>query len=121
MPAELLASERFARLMERLREQFDYILIDAPPVLLVTDPLLLAFSADGIVLVVRAGVTTRPVMKRLQTALQRPNVKALGYVLNGLRDNSEGYGYGYGYRDSAKSEYFENGPHAGENNGHRLA
>jgi capsular exopolysaccharide synthesis family protein len=123
MPAELLGSERFARLMERLREQFDYVLIDAPPALLVTDPLLLAFSADGIVLVVRAGVTTRPVVKRLQTALQKPNVKVLGYVLNGLRDDSEGYGYGYGYGygDNAKSRYFENGSRAGENNGHHLA
>jgi Mrp family chromosome partitioning ATPase len=121
MPAELISSERFARLMERLREQFDYILIDAPPVLLVTDPLLLAFSADGIVLVVRAGVTTRPVVKRLQTALQKPNIKALGYVLNGLRDDSEGYGYGYGYGDNSKSEYFENGSQAGGNHGHHLA
>jgi polysaccharide biosynthesis transport protein len=109
MPAELLASERFARLMEQMREKFDYIVIDAPPVLLVTDPLLLAFAADGVVLVVRAGVTTKAVMKRLRTALHKPNVKALGYVLNGLRDNSEGYGYGYGYGDSAKSGYFDNG------------
>ena len=113
MPAELLASERFARLMERLREQFDYVLIDAPPVLLVTDPLLLALSVDGIVLVVRAGATTKAVMQRLRTALQKPNVRALGYVLNGLRDDSEGYGYGYGYGDNAKSGYFENGPQLG--------
>ena len=104
MPAELLASEHFERLIERMREQFDYILIDAPPVLLVTDPLLLASSVDGIVLVVRAGVTTRPVMKRLRVALQKPNVKALGYVLNGLRDDSEGYGYGYG--TDSKNAYF---------------
>jgi capsular exopolysaccharide synthesis family protein len=121
MPAELLSSERFARLIERMREQFDYILIDAPPVLLVTDPLLLAFSADGIVLVVRAGVTTKPIMKRLQTALQKPNVKALGYVLNGLRDDSEGYRYGYGYGDDMKSGYFENGSSAGGNNGYHPA
>jgi succinoglycan biosynthesis transport protein ExoP len=121
MPAELLASDRFGRLIQQVREKFDYILIDAPPVLLVTDPLILAFAVDGIVLVVRAGVTTKLVMKRLRAALQKPNVKALGYVLNGLRDHSEGYGYGYGYGDNAKSEYFENGPHAGEKNGHHLA
>lgn len=112
MPAELLASERFSRLIEQMREQFDYILIDAPPVLLVTDPLLLALNADGIVLVVRAGVTTKPVMKRMRTALQKPNVKALGYVINGLRDGSGGYGYGYGYGDE-KSGYFDNGLQAG--------
>jgi Mrp family chromosome partitioning ATPase len=121
MPAELLASERFARLIEQVREKFDYVLIDAPPVLLVTDPLLLAFAADGIVLVVRAGVTTKPVIKRLRSALQKPNVKPLGYVLNGLRDESEGYGYGYGYGDSAKTRYFENRSRTGEKNGHRLA
>jgi succinoglycan biosynthesis transport protein ExoP len=107
MPAELLSSERFVRLIDQLRGQFDYILIDAPPVLLVTDPLLLASSADGIVLVARAGVTTRPIMKRLRIALQKPNVKVLGYVLNGLRDDSEGYRYGY--RDDSKNGYFENG------------
>ena len=121
MPAELLASDRFGRLIEQVREKFDYILIDAPPVLLVTDPLILAFAADGIVVVVRAGVTTKPVMKRLRAALQKPNVKALGYVLNGLRDDSEGYGYGYGYGDNTKRGYFENDLHAGENNGHHLA
>jgi len=121
MPAELLASERFSRLIEQVREKFDYVLIDAPPVLLVTDPLLLAFAADGIVLVVRAGVTTKPVMKRLRSALQKPNVKALGYVLNSLRDDSKGYGYGYGYEENAKSRYFENGSPAGGNNGHHLA
>jgi capsular exopolysaccharide synthesis family protein len=121
MPAELLASERFAQLIEMLREQFDYILIDAPPVLLVSDPLLLAMSVDGVVLVVRAGVTTKPVMKRLRIALQKPNVKALGYVLNGLRDDSEGYGYGYGYGDNTKRGYFERGSKNGSNNGYHPA
>lgn len=121
MPAELLASERFARLMEHVREKFDYILIDAPPVLLVSDPLLLAFAADGVVLVVRAGVTTKPVMKRLRAALRKPNVKALGYVLNGLRDNAERYGYGYSYEDDSNGRYFENGSHAGDGDGHQLA
>ena len=121
MPAELLASERFARLIEHMREKFDYILIDAPPVLLVTDPLLLAFAADGIVLVVRAGVTTKDVMKRLRIALHKPNVNPLGYVLNGLRDDSEGYGYGYGYGYNSNGGYFENGSRGEENNGHRFA
>jgi len=121
MPAELLASERFARLMDQLREQFDYVLIDAPPVLLVTDPLLLASSVDGIVLVVRSGVTTKNVMKRLRTVLQKPNVKALGYVLNGLRNDSERYGYGYGYGEKVKSGYFEDGSKTGVNNGHYTA
>ena len=120
MPAELLASERFSRLIEQVREKFDYAVIDAPPVLLVTDPLLLAFAADGIVLVVRAGVTTKTVMKRLRAAVQKHNVKTLGYVLNGLRDDSEGYGYGYGYGDDAKNRYFDNGPRTEENNGYHL-
>jgi succinoglycan biosynthesis transport protein ExoP len=121
MPAELLASDRFGRLIQQVREKFDYVIIDAPPVLLVTDPIILAFAADGIVVVVRAGVTTKPVMKRLRAALQKPNVKALGYVLNGLRDDSERYGYGYSYGDNTNRGYFENGLHAGENNGHHLA
>jgi Mrp family chromosome partitioning ATPase len=76
---------------------------------------------DGIVLVVRAGVTTKPVMKRLRAALRKPNVKALGYVLNGVREDSEAYGYGYGYGDNDKSGYFENGSRVGENNGYHLA
>ena len=119
MPAELLASDNFARLIEQMREQFDYILIDAPPVLLVTDPLLLASSVDGIVLVVRAGVTTRPVMKRLRIALQKPNVKALGYVVNGLRDASEGYGYSYGA--SSQDGYFKNDTQMEGDDGSHLA
>jgi succinoglycan biosynthesis transport protein ExoP len=121
MPAELLGSERFARLIGQLRGQFDYVLIDAPPVLLVSDPLLLAVSVDGVVLVVRAGVATKPVMKRLRIALQKPNVRALGYVLNGLRDDSERYGYGYAYGDDSKHGYFEAGSTTGGNNGYRPA
>ncbi len=107
-PAELLGSVQFRDLITRFRSEYDFIFIDTPPVLLVTDPLLIAGSADGIVVVTRAGATTRHVLTALGSALSKPNLRVFGYILNGMDATQSGYGYGYGYGYGSNAYYEEN-------------
>jgi receptor protein-tyrosine kinase len=94
-PSELLGSKRFSDLMADLRTQFDYIILDAPPVILVTDPVVAAAAADGVVAVVRASKTRKPELKQMWISLNRPTVKVLGFVVNDFHRGLQSYGYGY--------------------------
>ena len=107
-PAELLGSQRFSRLIDQVRSEYDYVLIDAPPTFLVADPLLIAPATDGIVVVMREGRTTRQAVRALILALSKPKVHLLGYIINDLNSKSQQYGYGYGYGDG--SGYYEESP-----------
>ena len=99
-PAELLQSERMAQMLIELRTQYDLILIDAPPLLPVTDAAVLASQSDGAIVVLRHGRTTRDQLDtsfdRLASAQSRP----IGVIVNmapAPRRSRSGYGYGYGY------------------------
>jgi succinoglycan biosynthesis transport protein ExoP len=93
MPAELLGSSRFLELLRELEAAYDYVLIDTPPLLLVTDPLLLAPMVEGIVLVTRAGRDTKPALKSAISMLNKPQIHVLGYVINGASMMSTYYRY----------------------------
>lgn len=97
-PAELVKSEAMHALIERLREKYAYVLIDAPPLLPVTDASLLAAASDGVILVTRYGDTKQT---ELQTAVRRLDSvdgEIVGTVLNmAPASDVDGYGYGYGY------------------------
>lgn len=98
-PSELLQSAAMRDLMTELREHYDMVLIDSPPLLPVTDAALLAAQADGLVAVVRHGKTRRD---QLQHALERVgqvDAKCAGIVVNLAPTKKIGraYGYGYGY------------------------
>jgi capsular exopolysaccharide synthesis family protein len=93
MPAELLGSSRFTELLRELEAAYDYVLIDTPPLLLVTDPLLLAPMVEGIVLVTRAGRDTKPALKSAISMLNKPQIHVLGYVINGASMMSTYYRY----------------------------
>jgi capsular exopolysaccharide synthesis family protein len=80
-PADLIASQRMEAVMAFLAEQADHIVFDAPPVLAVTDALLLAARADGLLLVLKAGTTRRDHALRAKQALERANVRILGVAL----------------------------------------
>ncbi|HYE74819.1 MAG TPA: CpsD/CapB family tyrosine-protein kinase [Blastocatellia bacterium] len=99
-PTELLSRERLGELLNELRQYFDYILIDAPPVVPFADARLLANHADAIIMVVRAGLAGHSTIERAIEAL--PSSRILGVVLNGADQVSEVgyygyYGYGYNY------------------------
>jgi capsular exopolysaccharide synthesis family protein len=97
-PAELIGSDRMAELIKELSERFEHIIIDSPPVLLVTDGTILAGLADGVVLVAESGKTHRAGLMRTRAILENASARILGVVLNKLDMQREGYyGYGYGY------------------------
>lgn len=110
-PSELLASDTFAKLLEQLKEQYDYIIIDTPPINVVSDALPVAKQSDGVVLMVRSGRATYPELDKALSSLQLIGAKVLGTVLNGADARAKtygrysyrkyGYSYGYGKTDSA--------------------
>jgi capsular exopolysaccharide synthesis family protein len=81
-PADLLGSQRMKELLEQLRQEYDMILIDAPPVLAVTDPQLLATFVDGVLLVIRAGKVKREDAKKAMTLLDYVEANVIGSVFN---------------------------------------
>jgi tyrosine-protein kinase len=98
-PAELLSGSSAGEVFTTLRERFDLVLIDSPPVLPVTDAVVLSKTADATLLVVAAGQTTRAALRRAAERLNQVSAAVLGIVLNEVtKQHGYGYGYGYGYR-----------------------
>lgn len=97
-PAELLQSQAMHELLGELRGRYDAVVIDAPPLLPVTDAALLAAQTDGALLVVRHGKTTRDQLHGAHDRLAGVGANILGVVLNMVPTARRGgYGYGYGY------------------------
>ncbi len=103
-PAELLTSPRFKELLDELREQYDYVIIDTPPLLVVTDPCAVAPRVDGVLMTMRVIKNGRPIAERARDILLSLGAKPLGIVVNGVSMSGptgygygSGYGYGYGY------------------------
>ncbi|GAA0967965.1 Tyrosine-protein kinase YwqD [Nocardioides aquaticus] len=98
-PSELLQSQAMAELVTDLRERFDIVLLDAPPLLPVTDSALLAAQVDGLLLVTRHGKTTRDQLAHALDRLAQVDAKPVGVVINmaPAKKSARGYGYGYGY------------------------
>jgi tyrosine-protein kinase Etk/Wzc len=95
-PAELLGSQRMGQLIAKLREEFDVVVIDTPPVVAVTDALLLSHSADATILVARADVTRVDAMLRAMDSIERSGAGLLGVVLNNF-NVANAYGSYYKY------------------------
>ena len=95
-PSELMHTKRFADVINGLKERYDKILFDAPPVGAVTDPVILGTQVDGAVLIVKTGKTPRVQVQHALRALQDANVRLLGLVLNDMDINTKKYGYYYG-------------------------
>ena len=101
-PAELLSSAAASELVQRLRSEFEFVVIDSPPLLSVADSRILATQVDGVVLVVKGHSTPREVVRDARTLLAGSNGRILGVTINDLDLAREGYGrygtYRYGYR-----------------------
>ncbi|WP_171185447.1 polysaccharide biosynthesis tyrosine autokinase [Alienimonas chondri] len=115
-PAELLSSQAFEDFVEVLRHKFDFVVLDSPPVLAVSDPAAIAPSADGVVLVTRLSKRTRRKVQESLDTLDRAGANLLGLVVNAVDSSGEyvrevesgyygGYGYGYG---RTKGSYYSN-------------
>jgi capsular exopolysaccharide synthesis family protein len=99
-PSELLGSETMSRTIRQLEEMFDYVIIDAPPVLPVTDATVLSTITGGVVLVVGCGVVNREQLSRALTSVKAVNGNILGLVVNRIPTrgaNAESYYYSEGY------------------------
>jgi polysaccharide biosynthesis transport protein len=105
MPAELLGSTEMTQLVAGLRAEYDFILIDTPPVLTVTDAAVLVSVSDGVVLILRYGQTSRNVVARASEILLRSGAHLFGVVLNAVDLKSSDYAeyYGRAYNDYYQS------------------
>ncbi len=118
-PAELLGSKAMLALLKSAGELYDYILIDSPPILSVTDGVILAREADAVVLVVRHGKSSRHIIRRARDLLIRADAPITGIVLNAVDLNSSEYqgyygeaGYHYAGVDASAWESQDSGKKA---------
>lgn len=95
-PSEMLSSKAMTTLLDALKKNFDYIILDTPPVQAVTDSQILATKADGAILVVRAERTKKDSVQNAISLLKKVNANIIGTVLNGLDNSRNKYYYYYG-------------------------
>jgi polysaccharide biosynthesis transport protein len=101
-PVELLGSEKMGQLLVRLEEVFDYVVIDSPPLLSVSDAFVVAPHADGVILIVWSGKTRRESLRLAKEKLDLMNVPTFGVVINRVNLKELGYNYSnyyYPYSD----------------------
>jgi succinoglycan biosynthesis transport protein ExoP len=107
-PAELISSDKMRKMLAELADRYDHILIDSPPLMNVTDPVILSTMVDGVMLVVSWGKSTREVAQRVRMELTSVGAKIFGVVLNNVDLRREGYDDYYYYR------YYSYGQHRDE-------
>lgn len=96
-PTELLHGERFKELIGKMRKQFDYILIDCPPIDIVADTQIIEENADRTIFVIRAGLLDRDMLYELEDIYEEKRLKNISLILNGTYASQGRYGYRYGY------------------------
>lgn len=102
-PGEFVASEGVAQALDELSSQYDFVLVDTPPLLVVSDAVVLSRRVDAAVVVVRLNLTDREMLAELAAALRNCPCAMLGYVTTGS-ESYEGYGYGYGYAPGPENQ-----------------
>ncbi len=104
-PTELLLNGRFEALLEQLKDEYDYIIVDTAPMILVTDTFLIADLADCTLYVTRSGYTEKALIEFVNNNVSAGKIKNAGFVLNDVDKDYFGYGnkYGYGYKAEDKS------------------
>src|SRR5260221_5043605 len=103
-PSELLASDRMKQLIHEVRNKFAYIIFSSTTVMAVTDSIVLAASADGVVLCVHGGQTPRELVQRAADKLRQSNIPVLGAILNNLDLQQYGYSFKRSYYDYYDTE-----------------
>lgn len=96
-PTELLESERFDNLISSLRSEFDYIILDCPPLNMMADARIIEKSMDRTIFVIRVGLFERPMLVDLEKIIKSKELKNIGIVLNGSDAKAGKYGSKYGY------------------------
>lgn len=101
-PSELLGSEQMKNVLQRAKEQYDYVLIDTPPVMPVTDALIVSRFVDGMILVIASAEVKVEMARDVKNQLVNAGANILGVVLNKVRSEHHGYGYYYGSKEAEK-------------------
>lgn len=96
-PVALISSPRLPVLLSQLKEKYDYILLDCPPITVAADALLMGINANGILVVARPNVLTRPAANKLKDAIKQSGQNVLGLVINGVQQNNLKEMYYYKY------------------------
>lgn len=96
-PAELLGNKYFKTLIKQLRQAYDYVIIDTPPIGMVIDAAIIAEECDGIVMVVASGEISYKLVQKTKSQLDKANCKILGVVLNKVPMGKSGYYGHYGH------------------------
>jgi len=101
-PSELLGSNKCRMLIEQLKSIYDYIILDAPPLLAVTDAQILTTLSDGTLIVAFHGLTKKDELMKAKDLLEKVNGNILGVVLNGIPEDDTNYYY-YSYEEKKRS------------------
>jgi succinoglycan biosynthesis transport protein ExoP len=111
-PSELLGSAKMEEMMSSLVDQFDFLILDTPPVMMVTDAIVLASRVNGVILVVKPSVTRRTELHHVIDQLKQVNARLLGVVLNDVDVGRARYRYYRRYYTSSKYKYYKGYYHA---------
>lgn len=102
-PSELFSTDNFSSFLNEVKDKFDYVIIDTPPINLVSDALVIAQKCDGLILIARANITTYEAFRRTLSSTNELNINVLGVIINGY-ESEKSYKYGkygrysrYGY------------------------
>ena len=108
-PTELLTNGRYRILLEQLKPDYDYIIVDTAPLMLVTDTFLFADLADATVYVTRSGHTEKALIDFANKNINAGKIKNVGFVLNDVDKHNFGYGnkYGYGYNNAEEKGFWK--------------
>jgi len=107
-PSELLVTTQFDELIEELKKEYEYIILDTPPIGLVTDAMILLKMADVGLIVTRANYSKKSFINNIERFSSEHKLTNLGFILNGMESNKrQGYGYGYGYGYGSGKGYYE--------------
>ncbi|WP_028828656.1 CpsD/CapB family tyrosine-protein kinase [Proteocatella sphenisci] len=99
-PSELLSSEKMKKFIEMLKDDYDYVMIDAPPVVPVTDSVIMSTYIDGVILVCASGDLNIEMAKKTRESLTKVGANILGVVLNKVPVDSKKYAYYYYYHQN---------------------
>ncbi len=113
-PAELLSSDRLRQFINRARNEYDFIILDTPPIAIVTDTLILKDLLDAFIFVIRHNFSDKQVVGLVNSIYDKHLIKNTGVVVNDIQVRGYsgysyryGYGYGYGYSYSYRTEYYD--------------
>ena len=105
-PSNLLEDARLGELFRALENNYDYVIVDSPPLVSVSDGMLIAQHCDGAILIVRSGETPRGLIRQSLNQLQQTDCRVLGTVLNGVATGNRAYGRYYGYYSKYYTNYY---------------